>query len=529
MLHPPDIRIEPTVLERFRSPAMLLLLSCLAVLLILAMAYANYYMDQAPHRLLKALIGGIGVAIIMTRPEWVLFLVPFAFPYIEWLPKAPVPMLNSLNMLMYALMLSWVGRSVVLKQRFLDPSPWNSALGAFLLWGLLSSLQGALIYGGGPSGIYTALQNYWMGFCGLVLFFLVYNNVKTMDQVKTMAFLYCIAAGFGFLGVLKEYAGFSSRGGRRVAGGLGEINRAATFFACATLFIIEMFGAGFQRLWQRLMLLGAAVGAGIGIVLPASRGAILAFAIAGTIQTVRAGPARIVIMIAFVGAFAVASPGFVQDRMVETWDAVRGGGSATETFNENSGGRWEIWRLVVDVIKTNPVTGVGFGHLPLAMRSIAGRMRAGHNLYLETVAEMGIIGLALLVTLAVIGLRHTRPLIAFGGFPRALGMGYRFYMFALVLSNIFGGRLYDFPTAGTWCLLTALVFRTEVLIEGEKASRALPMPVFGHESGAATFESLREPSGVSGFDRMAEDAASPRRSVRPGGGGDDEPSAGGGA
>ena len=88
----------------------------------------------------------------------------------------------------------------------------------------------------------------------------------------------------------------------------------------------------------------------------------------------------------------------------------------------------------------------------------------------ETMAEMGIPGIVLLGTLFWRGLRGARRLRKESGFPRTLGNAYFYFVVSLLISNIFGGRLYAVYTAGALSILTALVFRTQRILDQERRS-----------------------------------------------------------
>ncbi len=74
-----------------------------------------------------------------------------------------------------------------------------------------------------------------------------------------------------------------------------------------------------------------------------------------------------------------------------------------ETFSTHGQGRFDIWLVGWEMIKHHPVIGVGFENFRLAYNDFAefapiyrGLERAPHNIYLETCAEGGVIGLLLL-------------------------------------------------------------------------------------------------------------------------------------
>jgi hypothetical protein len=93
-------------------------------------------------------------------------------------------------------------------------------------------------------------------------------------------------------------------------------------------------------------------------------------------------------------------------------------------FSLSGNGRPELWRVAVSTAAESPVIGTGAGSYELAWlseRPIGLKVRDAHSLYLETLAELGAVGLALLVVALTLPLRaalraRRRPLV-----PLALG------------------------------------------------------------------------------------------------------------
>ena len=479
--------LEPDIsfLDRLKTPAFIILAICVALFFVLFSTWAHYNLDQAPHRMFKILAGVIFLVLLFVRPEHTLLVLPFALPFSERLPVSPLPMANSKNILMAALLLAWIGHGVLRGERIMERSPWNRPLLLFFGWAVLTTIFGVFNMGDGASDIYPMLQSLWNHLMGFVLFFVTFNTVRTREQVQRLAYLYCVGAGFGALGVLSEYRGYSY--GKRVGGGMGDINGAGAYFAGAIVVTLEVLAAKAKRGWHRVLLVGALIGSGVGLILPASRGAILACGFSGGLQALRGGPVRILLVaITAIGIF-FAMPDHVKQRFTETQEEVASG-----DVEKGSSGRTEIWKATVDVIAMSPLIGVGWGQLPTAMEQTAyGDGRVAHNLYLEIWAEAGIPGLVLVLVLFGIGIREALALRREEGFARILGNAFFYYMLALVIANVFGGRLFTFYSSGALSILAALVFRMRAIIEEERlaawqARRAqlegdapLPLPLHG--------------------------------------------------
>ena len=460
-----DLEPDISFLEKLKGPAIVLLATAVAALFVFFSTYAHYELDQAPHRMFKMLGGACFLAILFLRPEHTLLLLPFALPYSELLPKTPIPMVNSKNILMAALLLSWIGHGVIRGRRVVDPSPWNRPLLAFLLWSLASAVFGVFYMGDGASDLYPQLQSFWNEIMGFVLFFVTFNTVRTRPQIERIAFLYCVGAGLGALGVLNEYRDYSY--GRRVGGGMGDINGAGAYFAGAIVFTLEMLAVRSRKMWQRVVLLGALAWSGVGLILPASRGAFVACGVSAGFLGFRGGPLRMFLVALTVVGIVVFTPAHVKKRFTETEAEVTQG-----EIEKSSSGRIDIWKATINVIERSPIVGVGWGQLPTAMEQTEyGGSRVAHNLYLECWAQGGIPGLLLVLILFGVATREGWALRREKGFAGHLGNAFVYYMITLMIANIFGGRLFSVYSSGALSVLAALVFRMRVIVEDERQIR----------------------------------------------------------
>jgi hypothetical protein len=115
--------------------------------------------------------------------------------------------------------------------------------------------------------------------------------------------------------------------------------------------------------------------------------------------------AAVVALIAVIVAVAAGLPSELGDR----WDEFKRPTVPTATdaarFESASGsGRYQSWQAAVDANKTDPLIGIGPGTYEFWWArngTLPGFIRDAHSLYLETLAETGIVGFALIVALIV--------------------------------------------------------------------------------------------------------------------------------
>ena len=108
---------------------------------------------------------------------------------------------------------------------------------------------------------------------------------------------------------------------------------------------------------------------------------------------------------AAVGAAAVvfAGPVHLVHRVADSYNAVppaTAGNPSRRLLSSASSGRSDYWRVAGKMVEREPLLGEGAGSYErwwLQQRPVANDARNAHNLYLETLAELGPLGLALLL------------------------------------------------------------------------------------------------------------------------------------
>ena len=178
---------------------------------------------------------------------------------------------------------------------------------------------------------------------------------------------------------------------------VGYANALGVLVALGVVLALGLLSDARGRL-ERSALLSAAGVSGLALVLTSSRGAWLATLVGLAILAVhRFGSARVVAPIA-VGVIAL---GLLALSLVSFGD------------------RPDYWRVAVADASEHTVLGSGAGSFDdvwLEHRPIQASVRDAHSLYVETVAELGVVGLALLLCalgapLVAAARAHDRPLV----------------------------------------------------------------------------------------------------------------------
>jgi len=122
------------------------------------------------------------------------------------------------------------------------------------------------------------------------------------------------------------------------------------------------------------------------------------------------------LLVVLIAAAAFDAPG----RAADGWDEFKSGGAGFGSSRLGSVGgeqRYEFWRSAVDENATRPLTGTGSGTFQLWWErngTSSEAVRDAHSLYLQTLGELGIVGLAIL-------LLFLAAIFAFGGWAALAG------------------------------------------------------------------------------------------------------------
>lgn len=102
------------------------------------------------------------------------------------------------------------------------------------------------------------------------------------------------------------------------------------------------------------------------------------------------------------GLFAVGDPVAKTRAQIEQFKALETGGLAQSRLLAGGGHRYDYWRVAVDEWQENPLLGVGAGNYPrdyFRLRRTPEDIRQPHSLQLQGLSELGLVGLALVMTL----------------------------------------------------------------------------------------------------------------------------------
>jgi O-antigen ligase len=248
--------------------------------------------------------------------------------------------------------------------------------------------------------------------------------------------------GFGFVTSAGELVG-------RVSAGFAHPNELGGFL----VLIVPLAIAGvFVARRARTLYIAGAVVAAIGVYASFSRGALIALAL---VPFVFLRGWRVWLAAPLVAAlFLLATPTLVKERFA----TLTSSGAEMAT-------REDIWRVAVNIFENHPVLGVGLGNFPDAYANapLAGKQFLpstiykppphAHDLFLQLMAEQGIIGLLAFLAILFVAIRTTLRLRAGPRrWIRVLGSGLLASLIAVVAQDLFDVTIQD-PQTGLYLFL----------------------------------------------------------------------------
>jgi putative inorganic carbon (HCO3(-)) transporter len=314
---------------------------------------------------------------------------------------APADWFPALAPLRLAMLLSATGLSCLVLQRLLGNKPlvlgWRTA---FLFLYLGTAALSPMWSLDRPTSISAAIE-----VSKHFLFFLaVTNTATTPGRIRTALLLFAAAAIVPGIGTYVHYAngellveGFRGRW----YGVMADPNHDAMALVAAVPLLLMLLVSG-KGVWQRLVGLVGAAGCLAGIVATHSRGGSVGLAVAVVVWALLAKRKAIA-----MAAVTVAALGVVLFAPASFWE--RNQSIAGYQDDESVHGRVQAWHVAGRAFAEHPMLGVGEQAFLKAWDNYA-PLDAGvnryvaHNLFLEVLAELGLVGFTGLVGFLLISL-----------------------------------------------------------------------------------------------------------------------------
>ena len=251
------------------------------------------------------------------------------------------------------------------------------------------------------SGMQADNQNAAWGFIELLAkifipFLVGITLIDSVDKLKQLAWVIVLSQGYVAFELNMSYL---SQGGMflhyfRHNGFGGMDNNCVSIAMAAGAGFAFFLGMTSNRWWQKGIAFGCTLLMVHVILFAFSRGGMLALIFSGVVAFILL-PKRPMYFLAYaliiVLGLRLAGPEVQQRFMTVFVDA--------EERDESAQSRLDMWEDCVDVMKKNPIFGVGPDHWPLIAPQYGWpHGKEAHSLWLQIGAELGVVGLLLLLT-----------------------------------------------------------------------------------------------------------------------------------
>lgn len=255
---------------------------------------------------------------------------------------------------------------------------------AFLMW----SVFGAL-FASNQDQAWSFVET----FAKIAIPFLIgVTTIDSTEKLKQLAWVIVISQGYVAFELNMDYfRGFNTL----ATTGFGSLDNNSAAIALVTALGLTFFlGMQAEPLWQKGLAMGLAGLMGHAVLFSYSRGGVLAMLISGAVAFVVI-PKKPKHYLAFAAATLIT----LQLAGVEVRTRFMTAFVKQEGMREASAqSRLDLWRDCLDVMDRYPIMGCGPNHWPLIAADYGWKPgKEAHSLWMQTGAELGLIGLTLLM------------------------------------------------------------------------------------------------------------------------------------
>lgn len=380
--------------------------------------------------------------------------------------------LNLTNILIFICIFAWLVNKTFSKERVSAHNGLNWIIFIFCLLGVFSVIRGGFYYGSRYFAEFIIPLKRWL--TPVLLYFIALNIIKTKEILKnTMIIILIVVSVAGLLAIKEsiDIGDFGSLDSSRVGGIAEQPNMMGAFFVYYMFLFLGFLYLNWHKIknWALLVPFLICVR---GIQVTFSRGAYLAvvFGFLG----ITFFKNKILFVLMSIGIVVMLLnpewlPGSIRytiDRTVKT-EQIYGSHGLEDRVDRSAAMRLEVWKGAFEIIKENPLWGVGYGVFPYVIPyyvSGVGEIDA-HNTYIIIAAEMGIPVLLVFLLIILVLFRNAFWLYTRVNdyFIKATALGMLGSLSGMLVVNMFGSRLNSEEVSAYFWVLAALIIRAVIM------------------------------------------------------------------
>lgn len=268
-----------------------------------------------------------------------------------------------------------------------------------------------------------AIDTSWRYLQNMLLFLIVYTAIRERKHITWLAWAWLAGATCATIPAILNPPTYQDDLTVRISGTIGDPNELAALLVAGTAFAVVLSVVSKKNPPLRIAAIAAAFLFLFGIFYTVSRGGLIALCVAAIAACLMTGRYRVQATIVAVLTSLFVVIYFASFAGVDARDRI--------TTVQGGSGRTDIWKIGWRMVEDKPILGIGSGNFNVSSihyllvspgaierdEFIIDTPKVAHNSYLQVLAELGIVGLTLF--LSIIGFSIACSLRAARWFGRA--------------------------------------------------------------------------------------------------------------
>lgn len=415
----------------------------------------------------------LGFMALGGKNKWAFLFVIALIPLRNVIDRLQaMPMGKDFLDIMFAfLIMGWFISASSSRQKLFSKSPINLAIFVLITYTLISTFIGSQYLGyRNVFDIADPRIQEWKNYILLpILFLITFNTVRDKKLVYQAIFVMCCTMVLMDTYVLRQITWYSSLVSRKKIGGtfvfLGP-NEVAAFYNQYTILLMALY-FHLKKTKLKWLLLGLIVVNLNCVLFLFSRAAYMA-TVTGMFFLFLMRKKALLIPLVLLGLFwTTILPQKVIQRIEMTTNEFG-------ELDESAAMRLVVWERSLELFNENPITGVGFG----VFANMGYELGDTHNIYLKILAEQGILGMFVFVSLLLCFFTQGVKLYKIGDdeISKGLGLGFALCIVVLIINNMFGDRWTYMEVSSNLWVFAGLVARLIVIAEDSRKKAAPAKP-----------------------------------------------------